>query len=411
MPIHTSRDEADVLGDRIAIMSSGKLVAAGSSDFLKRAFGTGYTLTVAKQADCDPNAVVALAQKHVAAASLKGNIGTELAVTIPREMSSAFPDMLRELEANKAVLRVDTFGVTITTMEEVFLAASKLGGAIPQDLKARDSTKRTSTVYEDEHPALMPKTMSVQGAMQPNDDDDYDDDAPLLAFDGKPAATAHVSNGARNPNLVQQLRALLGKRYKKIMSEPLTTSMQLVLPIIFLSVHLFITPTNYGEDSVSVASLALTTQDMSKVLVTSNVKSITDNPMLNGDRTIKGTVPDYVGNWTSGEHNFDDAVEAAFSLGENSAGLTAWFNGNFYHTSATAHALAVNFLIANATGNAEPVLRVANFPMAENAVEKASDTTGMSGGFLFALTTLFAVNVFGCVAIYIVSFAVDVLGL
>ena len=170
MPIHTSRDEADVLGDRIAIMSSGKLVAAGSSDFLKRAFGTGYTLTVAKQADCDPNAVVALAQKHVAAASLKGNIGTELAVTIPREMSSAFPDMLRELEANKAVLRVDTFGVTITTMEEVFLAASKLGGAIPQDLKARDSTKRTSTVYEDEHPALMPKTMSVQGAMQPNDE-------------------------------------------------------------------------------------------------------------------------------------------------------------------------------------------------------------------------------------------------
>ncbi|XP_062517639.1 phospholipid-transporting ATPase ABCA1-like, partial [Corticium candelabrum] len=42
-------DEADVLGDRIAIISHGKLCCVGSSLYLKRQFSDGYYLTVAKQ--------------------------------------------------------------------------------------------------------------------------------------------------------------------------------------------------------------------------------------------------------------------------------------------------------------------------------------------------------------------------
>jgi len=41
-------DEADFLGDRIGIMSDGKLVCCGSSLFLKNRFGSGYNLTVVK---------------------------------------------------------------------------------------------------------------------------------------------------------------------------------------------------------------------------------------------------------------------------------------------------------------------------------------------------------------------------
>lgn len=42
-------DEADVLGDRIAIISNGKLIAHGTSYFLKNKFGRGYYLTIAKR--------------------------------------------------------------------------------------------------------------------------------------------------------------------------------------------------------------------------------------------------------------------------------------------------------------------------------------------------------------------------
>uniref|UniRef100_A0A8C9VRZ7 ABC transporter domain-containing protein n=1 Tax=Scleropages formosus TaxID=113540 RepID=A0A8C9VRZ7_SCLFO len=39
-------DEADILGDRIAIISHGKLCCCGSSLFLKKCFGSGYYLTL-----------------------------------------------------------------------------------------------------------------------------------------------------------------------------------------------------------------------------------------------------------------------------------------------------------------------------------------------------------------------------
>ena len=41
-------DEADILGDRIAIISHGKLRCCGSSLFLKKCFGSGYYLTLVR---------------------------------------------------------------------------------------------------------------------------------------------------------------------------------------------------------------------------------------------------------------------------------------------------------------------------------------------------------------------------
>jgi ABC-type multidrug transport system ATPase subunit len=41
-------DEADYLGDRIAIMAHGKVQCCGSSLFLKSKYGVGYTFTVSK---------------------------------------------------------------------------------------------------------------------------------------------------------------------------------------------------------------------------------------------------------------------------------------------------------------------------------------------------------------------------
>ena len=49
-------DEADVLGDRIAIISQGKLCTVGSSLFLKNRFGSGYYLTLVREDGTTSNA-------------------------------------------------------------------------------------------------------------------------------------------------------------------------------------------------------------------------------------------------------------------------------------------------------------------------------------------------------------------
>ena len=48
-------DEADILGDRIAIISCGKLRCCGSSLFLKNQFGDGYHLTLVKDNKREPS--------------------------------------------------------------------------------------------------------------------------------------------------------------------------------------------------------------------------------------------------------------------------------------------------------------------------------------------------------------------
>lgn len=41
-------DEADVLSDRIGIMTAGQLSCLGTSMFLKKKFGVGYNMTMIK---------------------------------------------------------------------------------------------------------------------------------------------------------------------------------------------------------------------------------------------------------------------------------------------------------------------------------------------------------------------------
>jgi ABC-type multidrug transport system ATPase subunit len=125
-------DEADLLGDRIAIMNKGKLRVLGSSLFLKTKFGIGYTLTLAMAAGKDAsseeyeNALMTTIKKHVAKADLVSAAGTEMNLTLPLEASRHFATLFQELEDRKDELAIQEYGVSVTSLEEVFL---RLAGA------------------------------------------------------------------------------------------------------------------------------------------------------------------------------------------------------------------------------------------------------------------------------------------
>lgn len=58
-------DEADLLGDRIAIMAGGELQCCGSSFFLKKKYGAGYSLIMDKSAECNSDQVTYLLRKYI----------------------------------------------------------------------------------------------------------------------------------------------------------------------------------------------------------------------------------------------------------------------------------------------------------------------------------------------------------
>ncbi|XP_072953821.1 ABC transporter A family member 1 isoform X1 [Typha angustifolia] len=130
-----SMDEADVLGDRIAIMANGHLRCCGSSLFLKHKYGVGYTLTIVKSA---PSASMAtqIVHRHVPTATCLSDVGTEISFRLPLSSSSSFESMFREIESfikrpgmeienqslySESFFGIESYGISVTTLEEVFL--------------------------------------------------------------------------------------------------------------------------------------------------------------------------------------------------------------------------------------------------------------------------------------------------
>ena len=74
-------DEADYLGDRIAIMGKGKLICCGSSEFLKDRFGVGYNLTIVKDDNnVDSNPIINFIKSIIPSANILSNVSSEIAV-------------------------------------------------------------------------------------------------------------------------------------------------------------------------------------------------------------------------------------------------------------------------------------------------------------------------------------------
>jgi ATP-binding cassette subfamily A (ABC1) protein 3 len=84
-------DEADILGDRIAIMTSGKVTALGSSIFLKSTFGVGYNLTLVKSNSDKNETIMPYIQEHLGDKVIQqSEIQQEMTLQIPTEYAPKF---------------------------------------------------------------------------------------------------------------------------------------------------------------------------------------------------------------------------------------------------------------------------------------------------------------------------------
>lgn len=132
-------DEADLLGDRIAIISQGELKCCGSSLFLKKKLGSGYYLTlVQKEGNEEFNSehVQAVLKQHVPNSSVILGMGSDLVVYLPTldndglDQRGKVPQLLGDLESKMAQLGMESYGVSDTTLEEVFEVLYKIPRAL-----------------------------------------------------------------------------------------------------------------------------------------------------------------------------------------------------------------------------------------------------------------------------------------
>uniref|UniRef100_A0A8B9N8H1 ATP binding cassette subfamily A member 12 n=1 Tax=Accipiter nisus TaxID=211598 RepID=A0A8B9N8H1_9AVES len=176
-------DEAEVLSDRIAFLEHGGLKCCGSPFYLKETFGDGYHLTLTKKKnmieECDTTAVTSLIQSHLPEAYLKEDIGGELVYVLPpfkSTVSGAYQALLRALDTSLSDLHLGCYGISNTTVEEVFLNLTKElvkdkqeDAELPQQLPGAsaqtgsDEMSMSSDTFTERDDQLLIRSKSLQG--------------------------------------------------------------------------------------------------------------------------------------------------------------------------------------------------------------------------------------------------------
>ncbi|XP_070532576.1 ATP-binding cassette sub-family A member 2-like [Ptychodera flava] len=161
-------DEADMLGDRIAIIANGQLKCCGSSLFLKSTYGDGYKLTIVKKpaarncvsmsmenlvefsdseddeedrrrarvrAEIERTKLVTdtktkvtnFIHRHISGAVLASENNHELSYILPSEAAKkgCFEKLFEQLSEQQDELGVSSYGLMDTALEEVFLKVTE----------------------------------------------------------------------------------------------------------------------------------------------------------------------------------------------------------------------------------------------------------------------------------------------
>ncbi|XP_063062860.1 retinal-specific phospholipid-transporting ATPase ABCA4-like [Engraulis encrasicolus] len=253
-------DEADLLSDRVAIISLGRLHCCGSPLFLKKRFSAGFYLTLVRrmkdgpplvkkkdqchceqkctckcslcakskegdlaepgvcrrQMEGDVEAITALVHHHVPEARLIEEIGQELTYLLPHRgfKNRAYASLFRELEESLTDMGLSSFGVSDTSLEEIFMKVTADGQAAQQDKAPAEDSKEVQT--------------NGQGG-----------------GGGGRMLEANDGRGSRQvkglPLIMKQFVALIIKRYHHSMRSTKDFLAQIVLPASFVFVALMFT--------------------------------------------------------------------------------------------------------------------------------------------------------------------------
>ena len=110
-------EEAETLGDRIGIMSRGRLLCLGTSLHLKAGYGSGYTVDVSCQSRDGVREVLQIVQKHAPAAH---STGRGVVAKVPQDAASKILLPLYQDLGGSSLEGIDT-ALNMCTLEEVFI--------------------------------------------------------------------------------------------------------------------------------------------------------------------------------------------------------------------------------------------------------------------------------------------------
>lgn len=349
-------EEADVLGDRVAIMAAGRVVCAGSTLFLKNKFGDGYILEMILTEHGSVDRIKDEIKTHMPTAVLHSIQGGEVTFKLPPD-TSLFAPLVDSLAARKEELGIRHFGLSLTTMEKVFLGVSKVME------KDEEQQPNDSTIDEEEPGQHHEDSIDMESG-------DVTDSKHHLADDNWWKLTG-------TPLLLHRIKAFFIKRFiYSIRKWPLFITQGLV-PVVVTIVCLLV-DRNFDFFNAQEPSLPLTLSVFPKtfsflraddgledfaeyykdiVNVNDHKVAVTENITMSLLQAADDNLAQY-----REQHVFS----ASFEEMENYTALKVWGQTIPYHTLGIGTSLASNVLLRHVTNSTEYSITTDNYPFPPN---------------------------------------------
>ncbi|KAK8753744.1 hypothetical protein OTU49_001413 [Cherax quadricarinatus] len=434
-------EEADLLGDRIAIMANGVVQCCGSSLFLKRRYGAGYHLILVKEKGCDVHAITDVLKAHIPDVELDQNVGAELSYVLPNADVAKFENLFLHLEKQKKDLKISSFGASQTTMDEVFLKVGKtsdseISGHLHKVVASTPSKKSKANgtlpvhVVGHENGLLLDIEQGDQVLVEENDMQHNQGRVTATWFNAAiqrvtlviENAKGAVSNQLQSSTprrvplqrnigcflLMQQFRAMLVKKILYTFRNILLTLAQNIIPIAFLILALVVVQTLPGvNDSPphfqfsldkfdgTVTTLQVLesnnyTQDLEQAFEKSlcgHNKKLVIQPDTNFSTFIlnqaSSDLPSFNQHWMVGLQ-----IEGT----EDGANILALFNNQPFHTPPLALTMADNAVLRVMTGKKNVTVSTVNHPLPRTDIEKLTQDQRQNLGFQIGFNLAFGMS-------------------
>ncbi|KAJ8371671.1 hypothetical protein AAFF_G00303470 [Aldrovandia affinis] len=242
-------DEADILGDRIAIISHGKLSCRNSSStvsYVKKEDNASESSSDAglgsdhesETTTVDISLISNVIFKHVPAARMVEDLGHEITYVLPYESAKdgAFVELFHEIDDRLSDLGISSYGISDTTLEEIFLKVAEDSGVDAEIISDGTIPARRNRrhAFGDHQSCLRPFTED-----DPLDLNDSEGDPESRETDWLGGADGKGSYQVKGWSLRrQQFVALLWKRFLYARRSRKGFFAQIVLPAVFVCIAL-----------------------------------------------------------------------------------------------------------------------------------------------------------------------------
>ncbi|XP_068227005.1 cholesterol transporter ABCA5-like [Palaemon carinicauda] len=377
-------DEADILADRKAIISKGRLRCCGSSLFLKNKFGLGYHLTLVVDDEVEESTVTKELRKVIKEAQLARHYGKEMSFILPTESVSAFPDLFtlldQHIKKEVETVGIEGYGISMTTLEEVFLALSGENEVEGSELQSvenigqqiiREKTSASSSPVHHSSPEILIK------------------DVPSTSNGTEGFAINAVEV---RPSRLRTFKALLHVRMINTIREPAAVFFLVILPLIFTCLSIYIISLQdivVPEEDVLPLSAALygsnsgalmynnTNHELDSVELTLNSANIKVRPYNGQYIDIFNDKPSWT-SWSIDSYSLD---------GMKTINMTMGFNDTYIHSIPILLNILSNSILNSAGVNNSISLYSQLLPMFETAAsfDVASFFAPTMIGFTFTM--------------------------